>query len=189
LIATGKPTISPGYEQEIEIVDTSDPSLSCSLDDINYRYGSSGGLLGKTPVICGGYGVAEDEYDFLGECLFYGTPRVMAMNSKRRFHSSVTLNTSMLWILGGYGYNADNILMDSGYLASTEYITTNGAVKGPPLPEAVYGACAVKFIENGYVYLIGGHNSSRLTNNVARVSLLLLEVIIIIIFIIITMVT
>ena len=52
LVATGKPS-SSGVKTEI--VDLSDPTMSCLLEDIPYRSDSTGGLLGTTPVICGGY--------------------------------------------------------------------------------------------------------------------------------------
>ena len=50
--------------------------------------------------------------------------------------------------------------------SSTEFISINGAVNGPTLPEALDGSCAVKFAKTGYVYLVGGYNSSGFTNNV-----------------------
>ena len=51
LVATGSPS-SSGVKTEI--VDLSNPTMSCLLEDIPYRAGSAGGLLGTTPVICGG---------------------------------------------------------------------------------------------------------------------------------------
>ena len=94
LVATGQPS---GSGAKTEIVDLSDPSKSCLLEDISYRRYSAGGLLGTTPVICGGY----NGYYF-NECLLYGTSQVITMNSYRYLHSSVALNESMLWMLGGY---------------------------------------------------------------------------------------
>ena len=49
LVATGQWHIT-----KTEIVDLSDPSKSCLLEDIPHQYTSTGGLLGTTPVICGG---------------------------------------------------------------------------------------------------------------------------------------
>ena len=131
-----------------EIVDLSDPTMSCLLEDIPFRYGSAGGLLGTTPVICGGQ---DGSYEKLNDCLLYGTGQVITMSYKRMYHSSVALNTSMIWILGGNNGNK---------LDSTELITINGAVNGPILPEAIDLSCAVKFITTGDIYLVGGCNSS-----------------------------
>ena len=64
------------------------------------------------------------------------------MNSKQSHHSSVGLNSSMLWIMGGG--------------MGTEFVTTEMAVNGPTLPEPVYWHCSVLFPGNGNVYLIGG---------------------------------
>ena len=47
-----------------EVVDLSDPSKSCILEDISYRYESTGGMLGTIPVICGG----NDNGYYLDEC-------------------------------------------------------------------------------------------------------------------------
>ena len=148
IVATGDPS---GSGVKTEVVDLSDPSKSCLLEDIPYRYASAGGMLGTTPVICGGY-----SSDYLDECLLYGTNNVITMNSKRWSHSSVALSNDRIWMLGGDGEN--------GRLDSTEFITTDGAVNGPTLPEEVYGHCSIKF--NDLIYLIGGQTSSGTTKNV-----------------------
>ena len=59
-------------------------------------------------------------------------------------------------LLGGY---------DENRLASTEFLTKDGTVNGPTLPEGVSGSCAINFPDNGLVYLIGGVTSGY-TNNV-----------------------
>ena len=143
LVATGDPSDNA---VKTEIVDLSDPSKSCLLDDIPYRIiDSVGGLLGTTPVICGGRNMSG----YLDDCVLYGTSQTITMNSQRAFHSAVQLNTSTIWILGG---------MKGLRLDSTEFITPNGAVNGPTLPEPISHACAVKFPGTGDVYLIGGGN-------------------------------
>ena len=158
LIATG---YNYGSSVKTEILDLLDPSLSCLIEeeDISYRFKSTGGLLGTIPVICGGYASGT----YLNECLLYGTSQVITMNSNRVGHSSVALNNSMLWILGGSNHGGTS----SGYhLDSTEFITTNGASDGPKLPAPVSDSCAVKFPGNGNVYLIGGKTPSGFSNNV-----------------------
>ena len=71
------------------------------------------------------------------------------MNSKRSCHSSVGLNSSMLWITGGKG------------LRTSEFVTTERAVNGPTIPEHLYFHCSVLFPGNGNVYLIGGGNNNN----------------------------
>ena len=144
LVATGDPS---HHGKKTEIVDILDPTKSCLLDDTAYRGESTGGLLGTTPVICGGrIGPSK-----LNKCILYGTTQVITMNSKRAQHLSITLNSSMLWIMGGS--NANDV--------TTEFITKDaGAVNGPTLPEPVGESCAVRFIKNGYIYLIGGMGGS-----------------------------
>ena len=77
------------------------------------------------------------------------------MNSKRRYTTSVALSDERIWILGGEYENE---------LDSTEFITKDGAVNGPTLPEAVGYHCSVKL--NDLIYLISGYTSTGATKNV-----------------------
>ena len=79
------------------------------------------------------------------------------MNAKQEYASSVALSKSKLWIMGG---------SNGFHMKTTEFITTDGAVNGPTLPEAVDRSCAVKFPNSGDVYFIGGWTSSGFTNKV-----------------------
>ena len=90
LLATGHPS---GSGVKTEIVDLSDPMKSCILEDIPWRYHSTGGLLGTTPVICGGSDASGGNY--LNDCIFYGTSQIISMNTKRAYPSSVVLNRSV----------------------------------------------------------------------------------------------
>ena len=115
MVATGYPS---DRGVKTEIVDILDQSKSCLLEDISHRYGSTGGLLGTTPVICGGR-FASGSGNIWNECLLYGTQQVITMNSKNYQHASVGLNSSMIWILGGYWGGSD-------VLDTTEFITEIG---------------------------------------------------------------
>ena len=99
----------------------------------------------------------------MNTCLLYGTSQKIMLNSFRQKHSSVRLNNSMLWIMGGYdGFR-------NRYINSTEFVTTEGAVNGPPLPNSLDLHCSVLFPGNGNVYLIGGRVGNfgkRSTNRV-----------------------
>ena len=158
MVATGYSSSASGYVQKTEIVDLTDPSKSCVLDDIPSRDGSTGGVLGTIPVICGGYYGGG----YLNECLLYGTSQVITMKSKRGFASSVAINPNKIWILGGYYIPYNGNVMDT-----TEFVTIDGGSEnGPTLPEAVYLSCAVKFPDTGDVYSIGGYTPSGRTKNV-----------------------
>ena len=162
MVATGQLS-SNG--QKTEIVDLTDPSKSCLLEDTSFRWGSTGGLIGTTPIICGGSGGGvPGAYIYLNECILFGTSHVITMNSKRYYPTSVAINTNKIFILGGKNEN--------GYLKSTEYVTLDGTEVGPTLPEGFFGSCAVKFHETGDIYLIGGgttegnHATATYTKNV-----------------------
>ena len=163
MVATGMGSTDFDYSQrpnkflypKPQIVDVSNPTKSCELnDDVTDRF-STGGMLGTTPVICGGSGVMSHE------CLLYGTSQMITMNSDRKFSSSVGLSNSMLWIMGGELRNHMN-------LDTTEFVTIEGSVNGPQLPEPVSAHCSVHFPGNGNVYVIGGINppSNNSTNKV-----------------------
>ena len=150
---TGKSHWSDSTKMPVEIVDVSDPSMSCVLDDdLTFRISSTGGMLGTTPVICGGYGTVPSRLEIENKCLLYGTSQKITLNSRRNGHSSVGLNNTMLWIMGGGN--------GSHTMDSTEFVTREGAVNGPKLPERVADHCSVHFPGNGNVYLIGGHSLS-----------------------------
>ena len=152
IVATGVPVPGGSCGVKTEVVDLSNPSMSCLLEEIcPYQIRSAGGLLGTTPVICGG----SSSPSYLDECLLYGTNNVITMNSKRHAPSSVAVTNDRIWIMGGKvgGHKHD----------TTEFVTKDGAVNGPKLPEAVYDHCTVKFKE--LVYLIGG-NTGVYTKNV-----------------------
>ena len=58
MVATGQ-TTKIGSVISTEIIDVLNPTKSCVLDDEiidRYQYGSTAGILGTTPVICGGIG-------------------------------------------------------------------------------------------------------------------------------------
>ena len=99
--------VSSNQNKMVEIVDLSDPTKNCNLlEDIQPReaYAGVGGLLGKNPVIC--------DRD---ECIVFGTsPKKIAMKNRRSLYSAVSLNSSMLWLLGSDGRPADD---------STEFIS------------------------------------------------------------------
>ena len=160
MVATGMGSTDFDYSQrpnkflypKPQIVDVSNPTKSCELnDDVTDRF-STGGMLGTTPVICGGSGVMSHE------CLLYGTSQMITMNSDRKFSSSVGLSNSMLWIMGGELRNHMN-------LDTTEFVTIEGSVNGPQLPEPVSAHCSVHFPGNGNVYVIGGLNASSQSIN------------------------
>ena len=140
-----------------EIIDVSNPTKLCISDDelpvsSAHYVGGTGGMLGTIPVICGG-GLGMGRYGAINNCLQYGRSQKIMLKSRRSTHSSVGLNNSMLWIMGG--------LDDFGQpIDSTEFVTTEGAVNGPKLPERVADHCSVHFPGNGNVYLIGGHSLS-----------------------------
>ena len=83
MVATGQPE-KHTPRTKIEIIDVSDPTKSCVLDDnmtyphLNVLDGSTGGILGTTPVICGGY-TGYGDPGYLDTCLLYGTSRMIKL--------------------------------------------------------------------------------------------------------------
>ena len=95
-------------------------------------YGATGGLIGDTVIICGGYagGYVDECYSLTSE----KATLVTHMSVGRRYAASIVINDNTLWVTGGYG---------GGYLASTEYVTVTGTMLGPDLPMALWSHAMV----------------------------------------------
>ncbi len=60
---------------------------------------ATGGLVGSHPVVCG------DRYPYTDECYKIGEKKadlVAQMTTKRGYAASVTINSTLLWITGGW---------------------------------------------------------------------------------------
>jgi hypothetical protein len=95
--------------------------------------GATGGLIGDTVIICGGYP------NFVDECYSMTSEKatlVTHMSVGRDGAASIVINDNTLWVTGGYGYGAS-------IYASTEYVTVTGTMLGPDLPMALRGHAMV----------------------------------------------
>lgn len=114
-----------------EVIDVqSNSNVISSFGDIPSARGMAvGGLLGSTPILCGGYdgGDIQDSCFTLKDSQWHQTHK---MTTKRSASASVPINASTLWILGGYG---------NGRLDSSEFVELDSTVgkPGPKLPYAV----------------------------------------------------
>ena len=89
---------------------------------------TTGGLLGKNPVVCGGhpvddqcYSITSNAVDFLGH-----------LQTARNGAASVTINSSVLWITGG----------GTPSKASSEFVLFDGSIlTGPDLPTENKAQC------------------------------------------------
>ena len=136
LIITGKPF-------NIEIIDLVNPKIKNELPTtiVPKCWGSVGGLIQEKLIICGGFQATHQ--------LFVIGQLSKNMLKHRVSASSVVLNTSTLWVVGG---------RDDDYndLSSTELITLDQPpAKGPKLPFKVYSHGMVKYNDNA-IYIIGG---------------------------------
>ena len=95
------------------------PNLPIGVD------GATGGLIGDTVIICGGYHVDEC-YTLTSE----KATLVTHMSVGRRYAASIVLNDNTLWVTGGRD--------DNGTIASTEYVTVTETMPGPDLPMALF---------------------------------------------------
>jgi hypothetical protein len=112
-------------------------------------YGATGGLIGDTVIICGGY----DDSGYIDECYSLTSEKatlVTHMSVGRGFPASIVLNDNTLWVTGG-GYGGE-------YFASTEYVKTSGALPGPDLPIALRDHAMVA-INRTCSLVIGGLSS------------------------------
>ena len=110
--------------------------------------GVTGGLIGNTVMICGGYGV-----DYFDECYSLTSEKatqVIHMSIGRLSAASIVLNDNTLWVTGGY---------HDDLLASTEYVRVTGTMPGPNLPMALSNHAMVA-INSTCSMVIGGLDES-----------------------------
>ena len=114
-------------------------------------YGATGGLIGNTVLICGGYGKRNSSYrrSSLDDCYSMTSQKVTLVThlSVKRFNAaSIVLNDNTLWVTGG---------RYSRILPSTEYVTISGTLPGPDLPFPLYDHALVA-INSTCSMVIGG---------------------------------
>ena len=137
---------------ETEVIDVSSSSSSSPFGDIDSkRPNAVGGLLGSTPILCGG----SDYPSFEDSCISFKNSqwtKTHQITTKRGYAASVQLNSTTMWILGGK--NSDD------RLDSSEFVELDSTVgkPGPKLPYVVETHCAVKYSKDK-VHVIGGYGS------------------------------
>ena len=160
LIVGGSTTYSGGNHLATEVIDVqSNSNVTSSFGDIPSRRNNAvGGLLGSTPILCGGYNGTFDVQDSCFTLKDSQWSQTHKMTTKRGESASVQINASTLWILGGFG---------DGRLDSSEFVELDSTVgkPGPKLPYAVSSHCAVNYSKDK-VYVIGGHDGSSYLNKV-----------------------
>ena len=120
---------------------------------MNYYYGATGGLIGNTALICGGYGKINSSFSSssLDDCYSMTSQKVTLVThmSVKRYHAaSIVLNDNTLWVTGGESKD--------GYpIASTEYVKMSGSMPGPDLPMALESH-AMASINSTVSMVIGG---------------------------------
>jgi hypothetical protein len=158
LVTTGEPTSN---SVKSEVIDLQDPSNICqNLED--YPIGVSyavGGLLNQgDPLVCGGYPLTK-------VCHVVNQPgQSSEMLEERYYSASLTLNSSHLWITGGFGNGL--------YLQTSEFVSIGqAAVEGPDLPYAVAYHCLVG-VNSSTALLCGGQNNGGNLNECHYMNLL-----------------
>ena len=134
-----------GSSSSTEVIDLANFNVSCDTFGQleTARGGSVGGVLENTPIVCGGSATLIKQ-----SCLIFGQSQSVTMAEPRYGAASIVLNTTTMWVLGGYD--------GSNYLSSSEFLTLDNAVAGPSLPYKMGYHCAVKFNES-QIYVIGGY--------------------------------
>jgi hypothetical protein len=149
LVTTGQPRST---SVKSEVIDLKDASNICqNLEDYLIGVDSAvGGLLNQgDPLVCGGYLATN-------VCHVVNQPGQSSEMLEERVNSaSLTLNSTHLWITGGYG---------NGYLQTSEFVSIGqAAVKGPDLPYAVDFHCLVG-VDSSTALLCGGENNGGILN-------------------------
>ena len=118
--------------------------------------GATGGLIGDTVIICGGFNSTQGTFSHVdewitNECYSLTSEKatlVTHMSFRRASAASIVFNGNALWVTGGF---YDNI----GVLDSTEYVTMTKTMPGPNLPMALEAHAMVP-INSTCSMVIGG---------------------------------
>ena len=143
-------------DEHHEIVDLLNPSEKYELlpgFDVPKVIGATGGILQKTPIVCGGWD--GNNYINYDDCVVIGKPeKNIKMLEERTGAASVVLNQTTLWVVGG------NAIQQP----STEFIRLGQpSVAGPVLPFTISNHSMVQYDEKS-IYIIGGYKNGYLTN-------------------------
>jgi hypothetical protein len=144
LVTTGNP-LSTAVKSEV--IDLEDVSNICQdLEDYPIGVeGAVGGFLNQgDPLVCGGY-------PYTNVCHVVNQPGQSSemLEEKRWYSASLTLNSSHIWVTGGYG--------NGGSLQTSEFVSIGQpSVQGPDLPYAVNGHCLVG-VNSSTALLCGGN--------------------------------
>ena len=127
-------------------------------DNVPRVEGATGGLLQKSPIVCGG-NYSRNTLNITKDCAVIGQPEMeMKMIDKRRGAASVALDESTLWIVGGFD--------GKFYPRSTELIKLDQpSGKGPFLPNRIFpivGHSMIQYDEKSS-YIIGGYQNGALS--------------------------
>jgi hypothetical protein len=153
LVTTGDPRST---SVKSEVIDLDDSSNHCQvLEDYPIAVEAAvGGFLNQgDPLVCGGKPYTWFPwYTATNVCNVVNQPVQSSEMLEERYNSaSLTLNSSHLWVTGGYNGNA--------YLQTSEFVSIGQpSVKGPDLPYAVYKHCLV-VVNSSTALLCGGENN------------------------------
>ena len=147
--------VYPASDEMTEVIDLVETNPTPSFGQLpSARDDAVGTMLGNAPLLCGGY-----DGSWLDTCISYHQDsewtQSNSMVQARYSAAGVKVNSTTLWILGGYDVD------DSSNFDSTEFIIqgqTNG-VPGPKLPYGMRGMCAIKISKNE-IFVIGGWDGS-----------------------------
>ena len=145
LITTGYETVYTGKSEVIDLSVSGNYECPDWTEYPIYVQGATGGLLGTTPVVCGGGPPVTNKcYKMAGNKVYH----IVSMTTERRFASSVTIDDRILWITGGLDDN-------NNLLSSSEFVQLDGSTKGPDLPIAIIEHAMIN-INNDQIIIIGG---------------------------------
>ena len=118
-------------------------------------YGATGGLIGDTAIICGGFNTSNS-LSYVNECHSLTSEKatlVTHMTVQRAGAASIVFNDNALWITGGFNHNVE-------VLASTEYVTMTKTMSGPDLPIALQSHTMVAINKTFSMIIGGGHGEA-----------------------------
>ena len=135
-----------------EVIDLANNAKCEALPDFPYEaFAPTGGLVGQTPVICGGSrwnGGVPNDYDKCHTLTENGNfQETFSLEHVRSEYATVPFNSSTLWITG---------TDVTGKTQETEFFNLElGIFEGPLLPKRLSGHCMVKVNDDKFMMIAG----------------------------------
>lgn len=162
LVTTGLNLQNENYSRDTEVINIEERRSCRNLtEDFPLDiYGAIGKYADNTSLICGG----GDDYNTYDQCWTLqdnAWVESTKMRTKRFGAASLVIDDKVVLVAGGTVSPVSSHMCE--FTNSSEFITSQGSIKGPDLQVPLFGHCMVAYGDK--IMVIGGNTDSRFTRD------------------------